>query len=85
MISLHMIKPMLEGMDEECKAYWNEVRPRLMRKHSVRARKRWDAAFGPDWDYDYLLDAMMAKLKVTIQRMPTQFLFLMVISIMSLV
>ena len=52
-----------EGMDEECKVYWKEERPLLMRKHSVKARKRWDAAFGPDWDYDFLLDAMKAKLE----------------------
>lgn len=54
---------MLDEMDEECKVYWKEVRPRMMEAHTTKARERWNGAFGPDYDYEFLLDAMEAKLE----------------------
>ena len=50
-------------MDPECETYWKEVRPRLMEAHEEKAKKRWQDAFSPDYDYEFFLMAMKAKLE----------------------
>lgn len=50
-------------MDSECEKYWKEERPRLMEAHRLKAKERWEQAFCPDYDYEYFLMAMKAKLQ----------------------
>ena len=51
-------------MDSECKKYWKEDRPKMMEAHRLKARERWEQAFLPDYDYEFFLVAMKAKLAV---------------------
>ena len=50
-------------MDSECKKYWKEDRPKMMEAHRLKARERWEQAFLPDYDYEFFLVAMKAKLE----------------------
>ena len=50
-------------MDPECEKYWKEVRPRQMEAHEAQAKLRWQEAFKPDYDYEFFLMAMKAKLE----------------------
>ena len=50
-------------MSKECDKYWQEERPQLLKAHRLKAKERWDQALSPDYDYEYFLKAMKAKLE----------------------
>ena len=53
------------------KAYRNKLRSREMRIHREWARRKWIGAFTDDWDYEYFLIHMRAKLE-TMERYNNQ-------------
>ena len=50
-------------MSKECDKYWQEERPQLLKAHRLKAKERWDQALSPDYDYEFFLKAMKAKLE----------------------